>query len=75
MIDLKLDIDSVQLVREISDIQRKQIPFALMLAQTRLATHRIKPGITQVMAKRTPPVASNPQEAAARSRTRARPSS
>lgn len=52
MIDLKLDIDSVQLVREISDIQRKQIPFALMLAQTRLATHRIKPGITQVMAKR-----------------------
>ncbi|MEE1917528.1 hypothetical protein V0R52_14090 [Pseudomonas asiatica] len=52
MIDLKLDIDSVPLAREFSDIQRKQIPFALMLAQTRLATIRIKPGITQVMTKR-----------------------
>ncbi|GLR35471.1 hypothetical protein GCM10011247_08680 [Pseudomonas plecoglossicida] len=52
MIDLKLDIDSVPLAREISDIQRKQIPFALMLAQTRLATNRIKPGIAQVMAQR-----------------------
>lgn len=52
MLDLKLDIDSAPLAREISDIQRKQLPFALMLAQTRLATNRIKPGITQVMAKR-----------------------
>ncbi|MFJ7790663.1 hypothetical protein [Pseudomonas sp. NPDC096925] len=52
MIDLKLDIDSVPLAREISDIQRKQIPFALMLAQTRLATKRIKPGIAEVMGKR-----------------------
>lgn len=52
MIDLKLDIDSVPLVRAISDIQRKQIPFALMLAQTRLATKHIKPGIAQVMAQR-----------------------
>lgn len=52
MIDLKLDINSVPLAREISDIQRKQIPFALILAQTRLATHRIKPGINQVMSKR-----------------------
>ncbi|EOG3619363.1 hypothetical protein ACK9U2_001198 [Pseudomonas putida] len=52
MIDIKLDIDSVPLVREISDIQRKQIPYALMLAQTRLATNRIKPGITEVMGQR-----------------------
>lgn len=52
MIDLKLDIDSVQLAREISDIQRKQIPFALVLAQTRLATNRIKPGILKVMGQR-----------------------
>lgn len=52
MIDLRLDINSVPLAREISDLQRKQIPFSLMLAQTRLATNRIKPGIAQVMAKR-----------------------
>lgn len=52
MIDLKLDIDSVPLAREISDIQRKQIPFALTFAQTRLATKRIKPGIAEVMGKR-----------------------
>lgn len=52
MLDLKLDIDSVPLAREISDIQRKQIPFALMLAQTRLATERIKPGILTVMGQR-----------------------
>lgn len=52
MIDLKLDLDTAPLAREISDIQRKQIPFALMLAQTRLATKRIKPGIIEVMAKR-----------------------
>lgn len=52
MIDLKLDIDSVPLAREISDIQRKQIPFALVLAQTRLATKRIKPGILKVMGQR-----------------------
>ncbi|QNT43203.1 hypothetical protein ICJ54_13880 [Pseudomonas asiatica] len=52
MVDLKLDIDSVPLAREISDIQQKQIPFALMLAQTRLATNRIKPGIAQVMSQR-----------------------
>ncbi|HGM4965475.1 TPA: hypothetical protein ACKP0L_003804 [Pseudomonas putida] len=52
MLDLKLDIDSVALARELSDIQRKQIPFALTLAQTRLATRRIKPGIAEVMGKR-----------------------
>jgi len=52
MIDLKLDIDSVPLVREISDLQRKQIPYALMLAQTRLATKRVKPGMLKVMAQR-----------------------
>ncbi|WP_410952331.1 hypothetical protein [Pseudomonas sp. S1(2024)] len=52
MIDLKLDIDSVSLVREISDIQRKQIPYALMLAQTRLATQRVKPGMLKVMVQR-----------------------
>ncbi|MBH3307963.1 hypothetical protein I5P84_00655 [Pseudomonas mosselii] len=52
MLDLKLDIDSVPLAREISDIQRKQIPFALVLAQTRLATNRIKPGILAVMGQR-----------------------
>lgn len=52
MLDLKLDIDSVALAREISDIQRKQIPFALVLAQTRLATNRIKPGILKVMGQR-----------------------
>lgn len=52
MFDLKLDIDSVALAREISDIQRKQIPFALVLAQTRLATNRIKPGILKVMGQR-----------------------
>ncbi|RCL22984.1 hypothetical protein C6A77_19290 [Pseudomonas sp. AFG_SD02_1510_Pfu_092] len=52
MLDLKLDIDSAPLAREISDIQRKQIPFALVLAQTRLATNRIKPGIAEVMGKR-----------------------
>lgn len=52
MIELKLDIDNAPLAREISDIRRKQLPFALMLAQTRLATKRIKPGITQIMGKR-----------------------
>lgn len=52
MIDFKLDINSVQLAREISDIQRKQIPFALVLAQTRLAKNRIKPGIAEVMGQR-----------------------
>lgn len=52
MINIKIDADSAHLAQEISDIQRKQIPFALMLAQTRLATERIKPGITQVMTKR-----------------------
>jgi len=52
MLDLKLDIDSVPLAREISDIQQKQIPFALMLAQTRLATNRVKPGMLKVMAQR-----------------------
>ena len=52
MLDLKLDIDSAAQVREISDIQRKQIPFALVLAQTRLATNRIKPGILKVMGQR-----------------------
>ncbi|EJT83167.1 hypothetical protein PPS11_39193 [Pseudomonas putida S11] len=52
MIDLELNVGSVPLAREISDIQRKQMPFALILAQTRLATKRIKPGITEVMAKR-----------------------
>lgn len=52
MIDLKLDLDTAPLAREISDIQRRQIPFALMLAQTRLATNRIKPGIVEVMGRR-----------------------
>ncbi|ORL68517.1 hypothetical protein B7H19_15595 [Pseudomonas putida] len=52
MINIKIDADSAPLAQEISDIQRKQIPFALLLAQTRLATKRIKPGITQVMTKR-----------------------
>lgn len=52
MLNLKLDIDSVPLAREISDIQRKHIPFALLLAQTRLATKRIKPGIVAVMGQR-----------------------
>jgi hypothetical protein len=52
MIDLKLDIDSVAVAREVSDIQRKQIPFALLLAQTRLAKDHIKPGIAEVMGKR-----------------------
>ncbi|WJM94687.1 hypothetical protein QEP73_13885 [Pseudomonas defluvii] len=52
MLNLKLDIDSVSLAREISDIQRKHIPFALLLAQTRLATKRIKPGILSVMGQR-----------------------
>lgn len=52
MLDFKLDIDSVPLAREISDIQRKQIPFALVLAQTRLAANRIKPGMLSVMAQR-----------------------
>jgi len=52
MINLKIDTDSAPLLRELSDVQGKQIPFALMLAQTRLATKRIKPGITEVMGKR-----------------------
>ena len=52
MLDLKLDIDSVALAREITDTQRNQIPFALVLAQTRLATNRIKPGILKVMGQR-----------------------
>lgn len=52
MLNVKLDIDSVPLAREISDIRGKQIPYALMLAQTRLATNRIKPGILTVMGQR-----------------------
>lgn len=52
MVDIKLDIDSVSLAREISDIQGKQLPFALLLAQTRLATKHVKPGILKVMGQR-----------------------
>ncbi|MDD2016750.1 hypothetical protein NPS33_17790 [Pseudomonas putida] len=40
MINIKIDADSAPLAQEVSDIQRKQIPFALLLAQTRLATKR-----------------------------------
>ena len=42
MIDFKLDIDRVPLARELSDIQKRQIPFAQILAQTRLAS-RLRP--------------------------------
>lgn len=49
---MKLDVNSIPLFREISDIQRKQIPFALVLAQTRLAKDRVKPGILKVMRQR-----------------------
>ncbi len=52
MINLNIDTDSAPLFREISDIRAKQIPFALILAQTRLATNRIKPGILAVMGQR-----------------------
>ncbi|MEN5126858.1 hypothetical protein [Pseudomonas alloputida] len=52
MINITIDADSAPLARDIADIQRKQIPYALMLAQTRLATKRIKPGIAEVMGKR-----------------------
>jgi hypothetical protein len=52
VIDLKLAVDSSLLLREISDIQRKQIHYALMLAQTRLATQRVKPGMLKVMTQR-----------------------
>lgn len=51
MINIRIDADSVPLVREISDIQRKQIPFALVLAQTKLA-QRVKPGMLKVMQQR-----------------------
>lgn len=51
MIDWKLDINSAPLARELSDIQKKQIPFALVLAQTRLA-QRVKPGVLNVMKQR-----------------------
>ena len=52
MAEIKLDIDSVPVARELSDMQKRQIPFAMVLAQTRLATNRIKPGITEVMRQR-----------------------
>lgn len=51
MFDLKLDFDAVPLYREISDIQGKQIPFAMMLTQTRLA-QRVKAGELDVMGQR-----------------------
>lgn len=74
MLDLKLDIDSVPLAREISDIQRKQIPFALMLAQTRLAANRIKPGILSVMAQRLDrPTPTTMRSLFAQSATKSRP--
>lgn len=37
MFDMRLDVNSVPLYREISDIQRRQIPFALVLAQNIMA--------------------------------------
>lgn len=52
MLDLKLSMDSDPLFREISDIQRKHIPYALVLAQTRLATNWVKPGMLKVMGQR-----------------------
>lgn len=74
MLDLKLDIDSVALAREISDIQRKQIPYALMLAQTRLALNHIKPGIAEVMGKRLDrPTPTTKNSLFARAATKARP--
>ena len=51
MINIKIDADSVPLAREISDIQRKHLPFALVLTQTRLA-QRVKPGVLAVMKQR-----------------------
>lgn len=48
---INLDVDSTPLFREISDIQRKQIPFALVLSQTKLA-QRVKPGMLKVMQQR-----------------------
>lgn len=51
MIDFKLDIDRVQLTRELSDIKKRQIPFAQILAQTRLA-QQIKAGMLEVMKQR-----------------------
>lgn len=74
MIDIKLDIDSVPLAREISDIQRRQIPFALVLAQTRLATKRIKPGITEVMGQRLDrPTPTTMRSLFAKAATKSRP--
>ncbi|MEW5607968.1 hypothetical protein [Pseudomonas juntendi] len=74
MIDIKLDIDSVPLAREISDIQRRQIPFATVLAQTRLATNRIKPGITEVMGKRLDrPTPTTMRSLFAKAATKSRP--
>ena len=74
MIDIKLDIDSVPLAREISDIQRKQIPWALILAQSRLAKNRIKPGITEVMGKRLDrPTPTTMRSLFAKAATKSRP--
>lgn len=74
MLDLKLDIDSVPLAREISDIQRKQIPFALALAQTRVATKHIKPGIAKVMAQRLDrPTPTTMRSLYAKAATKSRP--
>ncbi len=74
MIDFKLDMNSVQLAREISDIQRKQIPFALVLAQTRLAALRIKPGIAEVMGQRLDrPTPTTMRSLFAKAATKSRP--
>lgn len=74
MLNLTLDIDSVPLAREISDIQRKQIPFALVLAQTRLAANRIKPGILAVMGQRLDrPTPTTMRSLFAQSATKRRP--
>lgn len=74
MIDIKLDIDSVPLAREISDIQRKQIPWALILAQSRLAKNRIKPGITEVMGQRLDrPTPTTMRSLFAKAATKSRP--
>lgn len=51
MTELKIDVSSLPLYRELSDVQGKQIPFALVLTQTRLA-QRVKAGELEVMKQR-----------------------
>ncbi|KJK17153.1 hypothetical protein [Pseudomonas sp. 2(2015)] len=74
MFSLTINADSAPLYREISDLRNKQIPFALVLTQTRLAKDWVKPGMLKVMRQRLDrPTPTTMNSLFVQSATKARP--